>query len=52
MYFISLQIVKQIAPEKKDSNHIVFKTLNIQNKERVFKAARGKSQITYKVKPI
>lgn len=29
-----------------------MKTLNIQNKERMLKAAKGKGQVTYKGRPI
>ena len=41
-----------MGPEKKSSHHIVIKTLNTQNKERILKAARGKGQVTYKGRPI
>jgi hypothetical protein len=34
------------------SRHIIIKTLNIQNKERILKAAKEKRQVTYKGKPI
>jgi hypothetical protein len=36
----------------KSPYHITTKTLNIQNKERILKAARGKSQVTYEDRPI
>jgi hypothetical protein len=32
--------------------HIILKTLSIQNKERILKTARRKDQVTYKGKPI
>jgi hypothetical protein len=32
--------------------HIIIKTLNIQNKERIQKVAKDKKQVTYKGKPI
>jgi hypothetical protein len=34
------------------SNHIIFKTPNAQNKERILKAVREKGQVTYKSRPI
>jgi len=34
------------------SRHIIVKTSNAQNKERVLKAIRGKGQVTYKGRPI
>jgi zona occludens toxin (predicted ATPase) len=38
--------------KRKPSCHIIIKTLNIQNKERILKAAREKGQVTYKGRPI
>jgi hypothetical protein len=38
--------------KRKYSHHIIIKTLNAQNKERILKAAREKCQITYKGRPI
>ena len=38
--------------KRKSSHHIIIKTLNAQNKERILKAAREKCQITYKGRPI
>jgi hypothetical protein len=35
--------------EKKFSQHIILKTPNAQNKERVLKAVRKKGQLTYKM---
>jgi hypothetical protein len=32
--------------------HIIIKTLSTQNKERILKPAKGKSQLMYKLKPI
>ena len=31
--------------------HIIIKTLNVQNKEGILKAARGKDQVIYKGRP-
>ena len=31
--------------------HVIIKTQNIQNKERIFIAAKEKVQVTYKVRP-
>jgi hypothetical protein len=41
-----------MGPEKKSSRHIIIKTLNAQNKERILKASREKGQITFKGRPI
>ena len=41
-----------MGPEKKSSRHIIIKTLNAQNKERILKASREKIQVTYKGRPI
>jgi hypothetical protein len=38
--------------KRKSCHHIIIKTLNAQNKERVLKAAREKGQVTYKGRPI
>ena len=37
--------------KRKYSHHIIIKTLNAQNKERILKAAREKVQVTYKCIP-
>jgi hypothetical protein len=39
--------------QKRNSfHHIIIKTLKIKNKERILKAVREKSQVTYKGRPI
>ena len=38
-----LQNTQQIEPENKISCHIIIKTLNVQNKERILKAIQGKN---------
>jgi hypothetical protein len=38
--------------KRKSSCHMSIKTLNAQSKERILKAAREKSQVTYKGRPI
>jgi hypothetical protein len=40
------------GPEKKFSYHIIIKTPKALNKERILKVVRGKSQVTYKGRPI
>jgi hypothetical protein len=40
------------GPERNSSHHIVIKTPNAQNKERILKAVREKGQVTYKGRPI
>ncbi|KAL6037201.1 hypothetical protein STEG23_016771 [Scotinomys teguina] len=46
------RIPNRLAPQKKSSSHIIIKTLNIQNKERILRAAKEKGQLTYKGRPI
>ena len=41
-----------MGPEKKISCYVIIKTLNVQGKERILKAAREKGQVTYKGRPI
>jgi hypothetical protein len=41
-----------ISKKKKFSRHIIVKTPNAQNKERLSKAVREKGQVTYKGRPI
>ena len=38
--------------KRKSSRHIMIKTLNAQNKERILKAIREKVQVTYKGRSI
>jgi hypothetical protein len=38
--------------KRRSLRDMVVKTLNIQNKERILKAAREKQEVTYKGKPI
>ena len=38
--------------QKKSLYHIIIKTLNIQNKEKILRAAKEKGQVTYKGRPI
>ena len=38
--------------KRNSSCHIIIKTPNAQNKERILKAIRGKGQVTYKGRPI
>jgi hypothetical protein len=39
--------------QKRNScHHIIIKTSNAQNKDRISKAVREKSQVTYKGRPI
>jgi hypothetical protein len=41
-----------MGPEKNSSPHIIIKTPNAQNKERILKAISKKCQLTYKGRPI
>jgi hypothetical protein len=38
----------RLDQKKKSSCHTIVKTPNVQNKERILKAVRGKGQVTYK----
>jgi hypothetical protein len=38
--------------KRNSSRHIIIKTLNILNKERILKTVREKGQVTYKGRPI
>jgi hypothetical protein len=42
----------RLAQKRNSSCHIIIKTPNAQNKERILKAVRGKGQVTYKGRPI
>jgi hypothetical protein len=38
--------------KRNSSCHIIIKTPNAQNKERILKAIRGKDQVPYKGRPL
>ena len=42
----------RLDQKKNSSRHIIVKTSNAQNKERILKAVRKKGQVTYKGRPI
>ena len=42
----------RLDQKSKFPHHIIIKTLNAQNKDRILKAAREKDQVTYKGRPI
>jgi hypothetical protein len=42
----------RLDQKRNSSCHIITKTLNARNKERILKAVRGKDQVTYKGRPI
>jgi hypothetical protein len=42
----------RLDQKRNSSCHIILKTPNAQNKERMLKAVREKGQITYKCRPI
>jgi hypothetical protein len=39
---------RRSSSERSSSDHIIVKTSNAQNKERILKPVRGKGQVTYK----
>ena len=46
------RISKRLDNKRKIFCHIIIKTLNVQNKERILNALREKGQVTYKGRPI
>ena len=46
------QTPNRLDQRKKTPWHIIIKTPNIQNKERILRAAKEKGQVTYKGRPI
>jgi hypothetical protein len=44
--------LNRLGQKRHSSHHIIVKTPNAQNKERILKAVRGKGQVTYKGRPI
>jgi hypothetical protein len=42
----------RLNQKRNSSSHIIIKTPNTQNKERILKAVRGKGQVIYKGRPI
>jgi hypothetical protein len=42
----------RLDQKRKTSLHIIIKTLNAQNKERILRALSEKGQVTYKSRPI
>ena len=42
----------KLGQKKKSPQHIIIKTLNIQNKERILRATEEKGHVTYKGRPI
>ena len=42
----------RLDQKRNSSCHIIIKTPNTLNKERILKAVRGKNQVTYKGRPI
>jgi hypothetical protein len=46
------RISNRLDQKRNSPQHIIIKTLNIQNKERILKAEKAKNQVTYKGRPI
>lgn len=42
------RMLSRLAQERKSSHHIIFKTINLQNKEWIFKAVKEEYQVTCK----
>ena len=42
----------RLEQKRNSSRHMIIKTPNAQNKERILKAVREKGQVTYKGRPI
>ena len=45
-------VPKTLDPKRNTPRHIIIKLPKIKDKERIFKAARGKETVTYKGLPI
>jgi hypothetical protein len=41
----------RLDQKRNSSRHIIIRTTNALNKDRMLKAVRGKSQVTYKCRP-
>jgi hypothetical protein len=42
----------RLGQKRNSSCHIIIKTPNVQNKERIVKAVREKDQVIYKDRPV
>jgi hypothetical protein len=42
----------RLDQKRNSSSHIIIKTQNAQNRERILTAVRGKGRVTYKGRPI
>jgi hypothetical protein len=42
----------RLDQKRNSPQHIIIKTLKIQNKERILKAARGKDKVAYTGRPV
>jgi len=49
---VSYRTLKRLDQMRNSSQHIIVKTPNAQNKERILKAVREKCQVTYKGRPV
>jgi hypothetical protein len=52
MYKKPIELPNRLGQKRNSSCHIIIKTPNALNKERILKAVRGKGQVTYKGRPI
>jgi len=48
----SYRTLNRLVQKRNSSHHIIVKTSNAQDKERILKAVREKGQVTYKGRPI
>ena len=46
------RVPKKLDPRRNTQRHIIIKSPNIKDKQRILKAARGKETVTYKGVPI
>jgi hypothetical protein len=46
------RITNRLDQKRNSSQHIIIRTTNALNKDRILKALRGKGQVTYKGRPI
>jgi hypothetical protein len=49
---VTYRTPNRLDQKRKSPGHIIIRTINAPNKDRILKSVRDKSQVTYKGKPI
>ena len=52
MIQVAYRTPNRLDQKRNSSRHIIIRTPNAPNKDRILKAVRGKGQVTYKGRPI